>query len=144
MSATYASDSVLVYNPSQVGPFSVLTPYQPDPTTTRQPTYTGVARNVYQGAAGMILMETAAIVKVEFQVDHSGTWMLATAVDGSFDSAEEEFTFTTPELSSGVHIIEVRATNSAGQTEMYPASDSLEVLDLAGSTYQVFLPVVVK
>lgn len=144
VSTIYASDSVLVYDPSQVGPFSVLTPYQPDPTSTRQPTYTGVARNVYQGAEGMMLMETAAIVKVEFQVDHSGTWLPATAVDGSFDSAEEEFTFTTPELSPGVHVIEVRATNSAGQTEMYPASDSLEVASYEGSTYKVFVPLVLK
>lgn len=144
VSTTYASDSVLIYDPGQVGPFSVLTPYQPDPTSTRQPTYTGVARNVYQGAEGMMLMETAAIVKVEFQIDHSGTWMPATAVDGSFDSAEEEFTFTTPELSPGLHVIEVRATNSAGQTEMYPASDSLEVAGYEGGTYKVFVPLVLK
>jgi len=143
-SATYASDSVLVYDPSQVGPFSILHPHQPDPTTTRRPTYTGIARNVYHGAKGMVVMETAYIVKVEYQVDHSGEWLPATAVDGSFDSAEEEFIFTTPELSPGTHVIEVRATNSAGQTEMYPASDSLEVASQAGGTYQVFLPLVVK
>lgn len=144
VSAIYASDSVLVYNPSQVGPFSVLTPYQPDPTTTRQPTYTGVARNVYHGPEGIMLMETAAIIKVEFRVDHSDTWMPATAVDGGFDSAEEGFTFTTPELSPGVHIIEVQATNSAGQTEMCPASDLLEVASQAGSMYKVFVPLVMK
>ena len=144
VSATYASDSVLVYDPSQVGPFSVLVPYQPDPTTTRQPTYTGIARNVYQGAAGMVVMETDFIVKVEFRVDHSGEWLPATAVDGSFDSAEEGFTFTTPELSPGTHTIEVRAVNSSGQMDIYPASDSLEVAGQAGGTYQVFLPLVVK
>ena len=144
VSAVYAHDSILVYGPSQAGPFSVLTPYQPDPTTTCQPTYSGVARNGYQSAEGMVVMETAVIVQVEYQIDHSGTWLPATATDGNFDSAEEEFTFTTPELSPGTHIIEVRAANSAGQTEMYPASDSLEVLGQAGGAYQVFLPVVVK
>jgi hypothetical protein len=144
VSATYANDSVLVYDSSHVGPFSILSPYQPNPTTTCQPTYTGVARNGYQSAEGVMVMETATIVKVEYQVDHSSEWLPATATDGSFDSAEEEFTFTTPELSPGTHTIEARATNSLGETELYPASDSLEVVSQAGGVYQVFLPVVVK
>jgi hypothetical protein len=144
VSATYASDSVLVYDPSLVGPFSILSPYQPDPTTTCQPTYTGTARNVYNGEEEVVVMETDLIVRVEFQVDYSGEWLLATAVDGSFDSAEEEFTFTTPELSPGTHVVEARAMNSVGQTETHPASDSLEVASQGGGTNQVFLPLVVK
>jgi len=92
----------------------------------------------------MVVMETDFIVKVEFQVDHSGEWLPATAVDGSFDSAEEEFTFTTPELSPGIHTIEVRAVNSSGQMDIYPASDSLEVASQEGGMYQVFLPLVVR
>ncbi|MDY7041728.1 MAG: fibronectin type III domain-containing protein [Chloroflexota bacterium] len=144
VSAAYASDSVLVYDPGQVGPFSTLIPYQPDPTTTRQPTYSGTAKNVYQGAEGMVVMETAAIVRVDYRLNHSGEWLPATAADGSFDSAEEAFTFTTPELSQGTHVVEVRATNSMGQTEVYPASDSLEVVGQSGGDYRVFIPLVVK
>jgi len=37
-----------------------------------------------------------------YRVDN-GNWIMATPVDGSFDSAIEDFVFTTPQLSDGAH-----------------------------------------
>jgi hypothetical protein len=56
------------------------------------------------------------ITKVEYSID-SGEWLEASPVDGAFDEAVENFTFTTPPLSSGTHTIEVRGINSVGNIE---------------------------
>ena len=62
-----------------------------------------------------IAIDTASdIVKVEFSVE--GYWGTATALDGSFDSTVEAFTFTTTAFLDGIHTVEVRATDSSGNT----------------------------
>lgn len=53
------------------------------------------------------------ISKVEFRVDGGG-WKNATATDGSFDSASEDFSFKLEGFSDGNHSVEVRAKNSVG------------------------------
>ena len=55
------------------------------------------------------------ISRVEFRVD-TGNWLLAIADDGGFDEVEENFSFTTPSITGGVHLIEARAVNSVGNT----------------------------
>jgi hypothetical protein len=51
----------------------------------------------------------------EFSVD-GGEWNLLFPVDGIADSSQEEFQFTTPELSVGEHLISVRSTDANGLT----------------------------
>jgi hypothetical protein len=50
---------------------------------------------------------------VEYQVDNGG-WAAALAVDGIFDSASENCTFTTATLTDGLHMVQVRARDAAG------------------------------
>lgn len=114
-------------------PNTTLIPYSPDPTEDATPTYSGTVKEVpypnsnpYPYATGNdVTINT--ITNVEFQVD-SGTWFQALALDGAFDEAEEDFTFTTPTLSQGTHTIQARGRNSVGNIEIGNATDSITVL----------------
>jgi hypothetical protein len=66
------------------------------------------------------------ITKVEYSID-SGEWLEASPVDGAFDEAVENFTFTTPPLSSGTHVIKVRGINSVGNIETTYATHTVTV-----------------
>jgi len=70
------------------------------------------------------------ITKVEYRID-SGEWLEASPVDGAFDEAVENFTFTTSPLSSGTHIIEVRGVNSVGNIELSYATHTVTIEDKA-------------
>lgn len=58
---------------------------------------------------------TGRIESAEFSID-GGDWQLVFPTDGIADSAEEQFQFTTPELTAGEHLVGLRATDSNGQT----------------------------
>jgi hypothetical protein len=51
----------------------------------------------------------------EFSID-GGEWNLLFPADGIADSAQEEFQFTTPDLTVGEHLISVRSTDANGAT----------------------------
>jgi hypothetical protein len=53
------------------------------------------------------------LVKAEYAVD-GGTWTPVFPDDGLFDSLAEKVTVSVPELKQGVHLLMVRATDSAG------------------------------
>ncbi len=112
-------------------PESALDPYGSDSTADWTPTYTGTAVAVPKdnlntiGPGSNITLNEISLV--EFRVD-GGSWAAATPVDGSFDSASEAFTFTTGPLADGMHVFEARATQSNGNAEAQPASDTLAVL----------------
>lgn len=55
------------------------------------------------------------ITSVEYRIDY-GSWVNATASDGTFNEAEENFTFTIPLPADSHHVIEVRGTNSVGNS----------------------------
>jgi hypothetical protein len=55
------------------------------------------------------------IASAEFSID-GGEWYLVFPKDGIADSAQEEFQMTTPEISSGEHIVGLRATDGNGNT----------------------------
>ena len=111
-------------------PDTTLNPYSPDPTFDTNLTYTGSVvevpypNNNPYGTGRDVTINT--ITNVQFRVD-SGTWTDATPSDGAFDEDEENFTFTTPPLSVGTHIIEVRGINSVGNIETSYASDTVTV-----------------
>ncbi|MFQ6016225.1 MAG: hypothetical protein ACE5NP_12385, partial [Anaerolineae bacterium] len=54
-----------------------------------------------------------------------GAWQPASASDGAFDSATENFSFI-PTLTVGSHIIEVRAINSVGNASYVKESITIE------------------
>ncbi|OGL42935.1 MAG: hypothetical protein A2161_09220 [Candidatus Schekmanbacteria bacterium RBG_13_48_7] len=113
-------------------PSSTLTEYLPDPTTNDTPPYTGSSHvnplnNLNpRGSGHDITLNT--ISQVQYRVD-SGPWIDADPVDAAFDSPVESFTFTTATLSTGTHLIQVRARNSEGNYELPPyPSDSLTII----------------
>lgn len=92
--------------------------------------YTGAATdmplpNNYESESyGDVTLNT--IQSVEYRINQ-GAWLRAEAMDGEYNSSEEEFIFTTPELSDGNYLIEIRATNSVSNTEISYAKDSLQI-----------------
>jgi hypothetical protein len=55
------------------------------------------------------------IESAEFSID-GGDWFLVFPTDGVADEAEEQFQFSTPELTAGEHLIGLRATDVNGNT----------------------------
>jgi hypothetical protein len=114
-----------------VDPETYLTPYSPDPTSNPTPTYTGSAtvqtytNNNPNGPGNDVTIN--CIADVQFRVD-GGPWMYATPDDGNWDDPVESYTFTTPPLSNGTHIIETRAMDSVGNYDSTPSSDTLTVI----------------
>lgn len=101
--------------PSTYYPVVVLNPYNPNPTNNASLTFLGKA-NIEQGTIGA----------VEFSVDTNLNWQQARAADKSFNSRNENFTFTTTSLSEGEHTILVRAKSSVNvytQENLYEVSD---------------------
>lgn len=60
-------------------------------------------------------LTTNRITSVEARFD-GGDWLRAVASDGAFDEALENFTIASPTLAPGTHVLELRATNTAGNT----------------------------
>jgi hypothetical protein len=58
---------------------------------------------------------TGRIASAEFSID-GGEWCLVFPVDGIADSTEEEYGISTPELSTGEHLIGIRASDGDGNT----------------------------
>jgi len=58
---------------------------------------------------------TGRIMTGEFSID-GAEWFLVLPVDGIADSPQEDFQFTTPELSVGEHLISVRSSDANGTT----------------------------
>ncbi|MFH1999772.1 MAG: PKD domain-containing protein [Planctomycetota bacterium] len=60
------------------------------------------------------------IDQVQYRVQ-GRTWLSADAVDAGFDSWQEDYTLTTPNLPTGLWEIEVRARNDCGNSEIVHA-----------------------
>jgi hypothetical protein len=112
-------------------PDTVLTPYSSDPTDKSVLTYTGTVREIpYPNNNPQVLASQRRditinkITRVEIRID-KGPWQDASADDGAFDEAEENFSFTTPPLSIGNHTIEARGTNSVGNIKMTYVRDEV-------------------
>lgn len=111
-------------------PETALIPYSPDPADSTVLTYAGTVTEVpypNHNAYGTQRNITINIItSVEYRID-GADWIKTDAVDGAFDEAEESFTFTTPALSVGPHLIEARGTNSVGNIETPYAIDSITI-----------------
>jgi hypothetical protein len=58
---------------------------------------------------------TGKVASAEFSVD-GGEWLLIFPTDGIADSSQEEYQFQTPELSTGEHVVGLRASDGNGVT----------------------------
>ena len=66
-----------------------------------------------QGASIALKDELTRLVKADYALD-GGHWMPIFPDDGLFDSSQEKITLSLPDLKPGVHLLMVRATDSAG------------------------------
>lgn len=73
------------------------------------------------------------ITKVEYSID-SGEWFEASSLDGAFDEAVENFTFSTPQLPSKTSTIEVRGVNSVGNIEISNATHIVTIDEIPPTT----------
>jgi hypothetical protein len=124
-------------------PSVTLSPYSPDPTSNRTPTYIGTAQDIpfHTTQPNYVDVTINKITAVQYRVN-GGSWQLASPVDGTFDSAYEQFTFTPLLCQNGTYLIEVRATNSVGHTSSL-TSDTLTISSTA-ICKKVNLPIMMK
>ncbi|HYR26932.1 MAG TPA: PKD domain-containing protein [Thermoanaerobaculia bacterium] len=66
------------------------------------------------------------ITAVQYRIA-TGPWLDAAAADGVFDSASEDFLFTTPPLPNGTYSVQIRAVNTIDATTPIAYSQSLVV-----------------
>lgn len=62
-----------------------------------------------------VKVTTGRIASAEFSLD-GGEWYLLFPTDGIADSVQEDYQFTTPDLSTGEHVIGLRSTDANGNT----------------------------
>jgi hypothetical protein len=68
------------------------------------------------------------IASVDYRLN-GGQWLATTPRDSDFDSASESYTFTTESLAPGVYVVDVRAINSAGGSQILAEGDILVIPD---------------
>ena len=118
-------------------PETTLNPYSPDPTKDKILIYTGSAtvqpltNNNPHGPGNDVT--TNKIGGGEFRVD-GGSWIYVNPTDGNFDDPVESYTFTTPTLTIGTHTIEAYTSNSVGNKDPTPASDTVSIKNKAVDT----------
>jgi hypothetical protein len=65
------------------------------------------------GAEIALKDELTRLVKADYALD-GGRWVPIFPDDGLFDTVQEKITLALPDLKPGVHLVMVRATDSAG------------------------------
>jgi hypothetical protein len=134
-----------IMDPLDTEPTCSLNPSLPDPTSDPTPTWTGRAQvttipnlcpiSPYDPAHDITV---STITNVECRID-GGAWLPAAATDGMFDAYGEDYTFTSPPLAPGVHLVEARARNSVGIWNSVFSSDTITITGVtdAGDLAQV-------
>ena len=95
----------------------------------------------------LVLLGTAyhlegIVASVEYQID-GGLWQSANAQDGAFDSDYESFTLAidTQDVEIGTHLIQARAIDADGNTEINVASQEIEII---AQVHTISLPLVMN
>jgi S-layer homology domain len=117
-------------DPLDIRPQTALTAYTPDPTLNTTLTYQGSAsiqtltnQNQYNYRCDVNVLHIGG---VHYSVDN-GRWLAASPSDGTWDSGQEAYTFTTAILVPGIHTIRTRAFDEIGNPDDTPAFDSVTV-----------------
>lgn len=63
---------------------------------------------------------------VQYRVN-TAAWQDAAPVDGVFDSASEDFMFTTPKLRNGTYTMQIRAINTVGAVTPLPYTEQITI-----------------
>ena len=145
-----------VIEPLATAPLASLSAHVPDPTAEPAPTWSGAASvttlpnlNPLSNYSPPHAQTIARLDSVECRVD-GGSWSAANADDGAFDAYAETFSWTSPPLVDGVHVIEARSRTTVGVWSAAYGADTVTVLGspvgvpgqpLAGSAaIEVFAP----
>ncbi|PNX45935.1 MAG: hypothetical protein BV459_07450 [Thermoplasmata archaeon M11B2D] len=138
------TDSDTILDIIDTNPETVLNPYPQNPTPNQILTYTGSAaevpypnNNPQPSNAGNDVTINH-ILFVFYRIDN-GTWNTATPSDGLYDSAVENYTFTTPPLTHGSHLIEAFAINNVWNTDVTPAFETI-IIDTPPTTPTILGP----
>jgi len=131
MSEVYASETITILDPVDGGLNTEL--YQPDGALTANTgsTLNGVAYHLQGGI----------VTRVEYRMDN-GPWQPAIAEDGAFDSNYESFTLPIDidDLEPGTYLVEARAIDANGYTEINFASEEISMAELS----TIFLPILIN
>jgi len=76
------------------------------------------------------------IISVKFSVDDE-PWKNASPIDGSFDEALENFTFTLTSLTSGKHSLKIRAINSVGNVRERDFTVEIPPISFVSATIEI-------
>ena len=94
--------------PPQIHANSIM----PDPTTDRNPMVHGYVQDYHIEGTG----DTASnIAQIYYRID-GGLWQAVDALDESYDSSFEEFSFNLNYLDPGTYTLEIKALDAAGNT----------------------------
>ena len=124
------SDGDDILDPVDTVPDTTLDPYSPNPTSNNILVYTGTVQDIPLTStnpwtwSNSVTINTITIV--QYRADY-GWWFGAGSADGTFDEVTETFSFATPPLSPGTHVIETRAQNSVTNWETSYAVDIVDV-----------------
>lgn len=103
------------YDPVDTFPAFTYTIDPPVYNNTTTLTWVGVAADTPWASTNRTPVSINNITRVQIQVDGS-SFTNCTASDGIFNTPSEDFTCTLTGLASGLHIINIRATNRANNT----------------------------
>jgi len=111
-SGNRAQDYLVVEAEDNRPPELIFNQILPNPTTDTQPFISGACRDTYP-------FETDSLISsIEYRVDSSdpGDWVSVAAYDGAYNSATESFSVELSPLSVGDHTIDVRCSDTAGNS----------------------------
>jgi hypothetical protein len=127
ISAIYATSTITILDAIDGGLTTQLSPTGDD--------YVG-KRVTMSGEA--FELQGGIVAKVQYRVD-GGSWQSAQAQDGAFDSDDEPFSLALDSLPAGTHLIEARAADVNGKTEINFASQPVTI-----KMHTTFLPMAMR
>lgn len=125
----YAPTAMAVADPTDGGLNTELYGSSASLLASRAPFLSGIA---YHTRGGIV-------ADVQYRVD-GGAWRPADPQDGAFDSGYEPFILPLDSLDAGTHLVEARAIDAAGNSEVNFASRLVGVV----GAHTIFLPMVVR
>lgn len=91
-------------------------------------TYFGLVKDIPYPSPIRPPVTINTITSVQYRLN-GGQWLAVPPGDGAFDSASESYALITESLAPGVYIVDVRAINSAGGSQILAEGDILIIPD---------------